>query len=173
MNRYKSRSRERGFRLGMVVYLWTNGSPAFVPASVTVSAGATTASFSVTTNYVSSRSQGTITAFYNGFCKTTTITVTPPAMLLSVSTSTPAIARGLNKIGGTVTLTEHAPAGGLVVYLWTNGSPAFVPTSVTVALGALAATFDVTTVAVASSTPATITAFYEGSIETTTLTVTP
>ncbi len=157
---------------GVVVYLWTNGSPAFVPASITVPAGATTANFSVTTNYESSNAQGTITAFYNGFSKTTTITVTPPATLLSVSTATPSVAGSLNPFG-TVNLTEPAPPGGLVVYLWTNGSPAFVPTSVTVAPGALAATFTVTTVAVASSTPATITAFYEGSIETTTLTVTP
>src|SRR6185437_14627480 len=60
---------------GLVVDLWTNGSPTFVPASVTVPAGATTATFPVTTVYTSSGAESTITAFCNGITKTTTLTV--------------------------------------------------------------------------------------------------
>jgi hypothetical protein len=62
---------------GTTVYLWTNGSPAFVPASITIPAGSQIGSFTVTTNYVSTNTQGTITAFYNGVSKTATLTVTP------------------------------------------------------------------------------------------------
>jgi hypothetical protein len=62
---------------GFSVALWTNGNPAFVPSSITIAAGATTGTFSVTTLSVSSTLQGTITAFYNGASKTTTISVTP------------------------------------------------------------------------------------------------
>jgi hypothetical protein len=62
---------------GTLVYLWTNGSPAFVPVSVTVAAGSTGASFPVTTNYVTAPTQGTITAYLNGQSVTTTIEVTP------------------------------------------------------------------------------------------------
>jgi hypothetical protein len=62
---------------GLTVQLWTNGNPAFVPSNITIAAGATTGTFSVTTLSVSSTQQGTITAFYNGVSKTTTISVTP------------------------------------------------------------------------------------------------
>jgi hypothetical protein len=62
---------------GIVVALWTTGAIAYVPDSVTVPAGSTTATFAVTTNYSTSAVQDTITAFYNGTSKTTPITVTP------------------------------------------------------------------------------------------------
>ena len=156
----------------MVIYLWTNGSPAFVPVNITIPAGATTGTFPVTTNYVSTATKGTITAFLNGSIKTTTITVTPPPTLLSVSVSAQTFGEGGTALG-TVTLTEPAPAGGLLVYLWTFGSPAIVPISITIAPGALSATFPITSIQVASPTQDTIVAFYEGSVQTTTVTVTP
>jgi hypothetical protein len=74
---------------------------------------------------------------------------------------------------GTVTLSAPAPAGGTVVYLWTNGSPSFVPTSVTIPAGSTTSTFPVTTNYVSSTTQGTITAFYQGTIQTTIITVTP
>lgn len=152
--------------------MWTNGSPAFVPASVTIPAGATSGSFTVTTNWVTSPQQGTITAFRNGQTKTAAITVTPTPTLVSVSVPAQSLGSGFTAIG-LITLSEPAPAGGIVVYLWTNGSPAFVPASVTVAPGATSATFRVTTNYVASPAQGTITAFYLGMIQTATVTVTP
>jgi hypothetical protein len=157
---------------GTVVYLWTNGYPAYVPTSVTVAAGATSGTFVITTDYVSSAQQGTITAFYKGLSKTATITVTPVASLLSVSATAQAVGGGVNTIGQ-VTLSAPAPASGTVVYLWTNGSPVFVPVSVTVSAGTTAATFTISTNWVAAATQGTITAFYNGMIKTTTLTVMP
>ncbi|HVV44525.1 MAG TPA: YncE family protein, partial [Bryobacteraceae bacterium] len=157
---------------GALVYLWTNGSPAFVPVSVTIPAGAKTATFPVATEYTTITRADTITAFLNGLSATTTITVTAPPSLASVSVS-PLSVQGSGPATGTVTLTTPAPSGGTVVYLWTGGSPAFVPVSVTVAAGYTTATFPVTTNYVATPTQGTITAFYNGQNVTTTITVTP
>lgn len=157
---------------GAVVYLWTNGSPAFVPVSVTVPAGSKTVTFPVTTNYTATTLAGTITAFLGGTSTTTTITVMPPPALASISIS-PSSVQGPNPATGTVTLTTPAPTGGTVVCLWTTGSPAFVPVSVTVPAGSTTAAFPVTTNYTATPVADTITAFLNGQIATTTITVTP
>ncbi len=159
---------------GTVVSLWTNGSPAFVPASITIPAGSTIGSFPVTTIYTSSASQSTITAFYNGLSKTAILTITPAAMIsLSSVSVTPTSITGGASVTGTVTLSAAAPAGGIVVYLWTNGSPAFVPTSVTIPAGSSMGSFPVTTIYTSSALPSTITAFYNGTSKMALLTVTP
>jgi hypothetical protein len=62
---------------GIAIELWTTGAVAFVPSQVTVAAGATTATFTITTNYTTTTLQDTVTAFYNGASKTATVTVTP------------------------------------------------------------------------------------------------
>jgi hypothetical protein len=61
---------------GISVELWTNGDPAFVDESVFIPAGATSATFPITTIELGTDMMGTITAFYNGHSKTATITVT-------------------------------------------------------------------------------------------------
>jgi hypothetical protein len=155
---------------GLAVELWTNGTPAFVPASVTIPAGSTTASFTVTTVSVSSASQATITAFYNGTTTTAPLTVGASASLSSVSVN-PTTVTGGTSATGTVALSGAAPAGGIVVALWTNGTPAFVPASVTIPAGSTTASFTVTTVSVSSASQATITAFYNGASTTATLAV--
>lgn len=157
---------------GALIYLWTHGSPAFVPVSVTIPAGAKSATFPVTTNYTAATVPDTITAFFSGTVATTTITVTALPALASVSVS-PSSVQGSGPATGTVTLTTPAPLGGTPLYLWTNGSPAFVPVSVTVPAGSTTATFPVTTNYTATSIADTITAFLNGQSVTTTLTVTP
>jgi len=62
---------------GIVVALWTTGTVAYVPESVTIPAGSSTASFTIITNYTNTTLQDTVTAFYNGASKTAGITVTP------------------------------------------------------------------------------------------------
>ena len=157
---------------GIVVDLWTNGTPAFVPTSVTIPAGSTTATFTVTTVSTSSSAQDTITAFYNGASTTAALTVGASVSLSSVSVN-PATVTGGTSATGTVTLSGAAPAGGIVVDLWTNGTPAFVPASVTIPAGSSTATFIVTTVPVSSASQDTITAFYNGASTTANATVTP
>lgn len=156
---------------GVSVELWTNGAPAFVPMSIAIPAGSTTGSFPVTTNWEPSVMEGTLTAFYNGFSRTAAITVTPEPTLLSLSIN-PTIAQLVRTVG-TVTLTEPAPVGGAVVYMWTSGTVASVPVSVFLPAGQLVVPFTVTPASVSVATQATITAFYLGASTTQTITINP
>ncbi len=63
---------------GTLVNLSSSSPSAATPASVLVPAGATSASFTITTTGVSSPTQAGISATYNGFTKTATLTVQPP-----------------------------------------------------------------------------------------------
>jgi hypothetical protein len=151
-------------------------SVATVPASVTIAAGATSATFAVTTSSVAANTAVTITASYGGVNRTTTLTVTPVAAAASLQAVSlnPATVTGGSGSTGTATLTTAAPAGGAVVSLASsNPGVATVPASVTIAAGATSATFAATTSSVASSTPVTITASYGGANRTATLTVSP
>jgi hypothetical protein len=165
---------------GAVVALSSsNTTVATVPASVTVAAGATSATFSVTTKAVSVSTAVTITGAFGGATKTATLTVTPstappPAAALSAIALSPTSVVGGNAAQGTATLTSAAPAGGAVVTLSSsNTAVAPVPASVTVAAGATSATFNVTTASVTASTTVTITGSFGGATKTATLTVTP
>jgi hypothetical protein len=62
---------------GAVVYLTSSASAASVPASVTVAAGATNATFTVNTSAVTTSTPATISAAYAGATKTAVLTVTP------------------------------------------------------------------------------------------------
>jgi hypothetical protein len=157
---------------GVVVSLWTSGSPAFVPSSVTIAPGATRAAFKITTVPMSTAAQPVITAFYKGVRKTVALKVKPGVALSSVSAA-PDKVMARASATGTVTLNAPAPAGGLAIQLWTNGSPAFVPKKVTVSAGATKATFPITTVWTTTASKSTITAFYSGASKTTAFTVTP
>ncbi|HVI71269.1 MAG TPA: hypothetical protein VM656_07270, partial [Pyrinomonadaceae bacterium] len=71
---------------GAVVTLSSaNTAVASVPASVTLAAGASSATFSVNTSAVTANTSVTITATYSGVSRTTTLTVTPA----STSTTSP------------------------------------------------------------------------------------
>jgi hypothetical protein len=144
---------------GAVVTLSDNSSFATTPTSVTVPAGATSATFTVTTTGVLTTTAVTITGNLNG-TKTAALTLTPP-VLTSVALSPNSVTGGTPSTG-TVTLDAVAPAGGLTVTLSSNQVSATVPPSVTIAGGALAANFVITTSAVAGPTPATISATYAG-----------
>ena len=147
----------------------SNTGLAQVPSSVTVAAGATSATFTVTTTPVSSNATVTISATY-GVTRTATLTVT--GAVLNTVTVTPNSVIGGTSSTGTVTLNGPAPAGGAVVTLTSgNTAAAQVPTTVTVAANATTATFTVTTNAVSSNTPVTITGVY-GTTKNASLTVT-
>jgi uncharacterized protein (TIGR03437 family) len=62
---------------GLLIALQSSNPAAKVPASVTVSAGETSATFTVTTQAVSAAQNVTITASYAGVSKTATLTVNP------------------------------------------------------------------------------------------------
>jgi hypothetical protein len=157
---------------GAVVSLSSSDtSVATVPASVTVPAGSTSASFTVTTSGVGSSTSVTLTATLASITKTAILTVIPALSALSVS---PGSVVGSDPSTGSVTLTAAAPAGGAVVSLSSsNTSVATVPASVTVPQGQSSATFTVTTLGVASTATITISAIRAGSTLSATLTVLP
>ena len=146
----------------------SNTSVAQVPTSVTVSAGATTATFSVTTTPVTVNASAVISGTY-GVTRSATLTVN--VATLSSLTRNPTSIVGGNNSTGTVTLNGAAPAGGALVTLQSsNASAAQVPATVTIAAGSTSANFTISTSGVASSTSVTISATY-GATRTTTLTV--
>jgi Domain of unknown function (DUF4082)/Bacterial Ig-like domain len=158
---------------GGVVVSLSSVSPAVasVPASVTVGAGSTSATFIVTTSAVSASTGVAITATY-GVSRSATLTVNPPTPTSAVLNPASVVAGSTST--GTVTLSGPAPVGGATVSLSSsNISAATVPASATVNAGATTATFTVTTAAVTVSTSVTITATYSGGSTTALLTVTP
>jgi hypothetical protein len=154
---------------GAVVTLSSsNTAAATVPASVTVPAGSTSATFTVTTLGVAANTTSIITGTL-GVSASATLTVT--AASLSSVTRSPSSVVGGNNSTGTVTLNGAAPPSGAVVTLSSsNTSAAQVPASVTIVAGSRSATFTITTTPVTANTSVTISATY-GVTRTTTLTV--
>jgi hypothetical protein len=97
---------------------------------------------------------------------------TASAIDLSSLALNPSALTGGSSSTATVTLAAPAPPGGAVVALSSNSASAQVASSVTVAAGTTSATFAVTTTAVASATPVTISATYNGT-QTAGLTINP
>jgi hypothetical protein len=160
---------------GAVTLSSGNAAVAAVPPSVTVAAGATSATFTITTSAVGTSTPVTITGAYGGATKTATLTVTPPpaaASLSALSVSPTSVTGGVSA-QGKVTLTAAAPAGGFGVALSSNNAAAAVPASVMVAAGATSATFTISTTSVTASSVATITASAGTVTRTASLTVTP
>jgi hypothetical protein len=151
-----------------------NASIANVPTSVTVPAGQTSATFTVTTAAVATTTSVVVSASYSGKTQTASVQVVPTA--LSALAVNPTTVQGGTGCIGTVTLTGPAPAGGLKVAIG-SGSPTVVsmPASVTVAAGKTSASFAITTSKVASSTAVTLGAAIPGNTNyvTASLTLTP
>jgi hypothetical protein len=142
---------------GVVVNLSSsNPNIATVPASVTVPAGSTNATFQVTTLATATDSVVQISAIRG----TTTITrnLTIKGVTFTMSANPNSVIGGATNITGTVTLALNAPAGGVLVSL-TSSAPgaASVPASVLVPAGTKIATFPITTHVVAVTQNVTIT----------------
>jgi hypothetical protein len=150
----------------------SNTVVATVPTSVTVPAGATSASFTVNTSAVGTTTSVTITAVYGSVTQTASLIVTPPAP--TSLTLSPSSLTGGNSSSATVTLNGPAPSGGAVVALSSNNTGvATVPSSVTVPAGATSAAFTMQTSAVATATSVTISAVFGGVTQSASLTVVP
>jgi acetyl esterase/lipase len=158
---------------GAVVNLGTSNTAAVaIPASVTIPAGASSATFKATSKPVATTVTVQLQASYRGVGRTASLTVEAP--VLTGLTLTPAsVVGGCATSTGKVTLSGKAPAGGLVVHL-TNGNPkASLPSSVTVAAGASSATFTISTVTVSAAQSGTVSASFGGVTRSATLTVRP
>ena len=161
---------------GAVVSLSSNQpGAASVPASVTVPAGSTSASFTITTF----PSAGTTVQLAATLGSTTLfaalgVNPPPPTVTISAMTVNPASVVGGSSSTGTATLNNAAPSGGAAVSLSSsNTGAATVPASVTVPAGATSANFTIATKAVSASTPVTITGSFGGATASASLTVTP
>ncbi|HET6928824.1 MAG TPA: hypothetical protein VFI45_00760, partial [Candidatus Acidoferrum sp.] len=155
----------------------SNTTVARTPASVTVVAGASSATFTVATSAVTASTAATITAAYAGVSKSASLTVqpsAPPSVTVASLSLNPTSVVGGNSSTGTVTLSGPAPAGGMQVALSSsNTTVARTPASVTVAAGATSVTFAVSTSVVSASTTVTIFAAHNGASKSATLTVKP
>ena len=157
---------------GAVVTLSSRSSYAKVPDSVTVAAGATTATFTISTLDVPSDTSATIIASYAGTSQSASLTITPRT-LKSVTLSPTTIQGGSNTTANTVILYNNASADIVITLASSNPSVASVPSSVTVPAGASSQVFTITTSAVTTSQTVAITASYGSVSETAVLTVTP
>jgi hypothetical protein len=166
---------------GGQVYTLTSSNPsvASVPASVTIPAGASSATYTVTTHPVSVSTPVQITVWSEGNGDHPVLWVDPGAapppgtVTLTSLTLNPSTVTSGNSSQGTVTLTGAAPSGGVVVSLSDDSTNATTPASVTVPANATSATFTVTTTGVTVSTPVTISAVHTSVTRTATLTLNP
>ena len=146
---------------------------ASVPASVVVPEGARSATFPVATGSVTTGTPVTITVTDRGFSAWTSLRVDPVVDVTSLTVGTPSTIGGLS-VGGTVTIAVPAWAGGTAVTLTSsNTGVASVPAVVTVPVSGTTASFSVTTGAVASDTPVTISANAGAATATASLTIVP
>ena len=146
-------------------------SVAQMPASVTVPAGATSASFTITTSPATSQFNMNIFADLAGSPGQQAlllITAGGPTTLNALTINPVGLVGGASATG-TVTLTGAAPAGGAVVTLskaFSNGGPgtvpATLPASVTVPAGQATASFAIGTSSVTASTNVRVSATFSG-----------
>ena len=157
---------------------------ATMPASVTVPAGATTASFTITTSPVTSQFNMNVFADLAGSPERQALLLITAGgsgtATLSALSVNPASLVGGAAASGSVTLTSAAPSGGAVVTLskaLSNGGtgtvPATVPASVTVPAGQTTAPFSIGTSAVTATTNVRISAAFNAATLSTDITLFP
>ena len=160
---------------GVAPYTWslTSGS---LPAGLTLNASTGAISGTPSTSVASTPLTFNVTdssspALTQTANLTLTISATPTVASVTVN---PTSVLGGNSSQGTVTLSVPALSGGATVTLTSSDTAAAqVPASVVVAAAASSATFTITTSSVSSSTSSVISASYNSSTQTATLTVTP
>lgn len=146
---------------GLTVALSSSASVVAVPETVTVTAGAMTATFVATTVTVHLPVTLTITGVAGGVTRTANLHLTAIPALAQVSIAAADVTGG-HATTGTVTLTVPARESGMPVALSSTHPAVTVPSAVVVAAGTATATFSVDTQLVSGDTIATITAVAEG-----------
>jgi subtilisin family serine protease len=162
-----------------VVTLTNANAAATVPTSVTVPAGSSSQSFTVTTMAVSANVSGTVSANQGGVSKSVGLTVRPIGVL-SVTTTTNPLVGGLSTAAKVTLEAAAAPSSIAVTLTSSNGAVAWFTdssgspvSSVTVAAGATSATVHIKTAAVTADTSATLTATANNISKTLTFKVVP
>lgn len=158
---------------GMTIALSSNNPVVQIPSSVSVSGGASSATFTIRTSGVTKNAVATMTASSGGVTVDTSIQVKPLSQALKAVSLAPASVVGGKPSTATVTFISPAPAGGMNVTLASSNPNAQVPASVQVNAGATSATFAITTSAVGATTAASIHATLAGGSKAATLTIRP
>ncbi|HSI73746.1 MAG TPA: hypothetical protein VK934_11280 [Fimbriimonas sp.] len=150
----------------------SNTAVATVPDTIVVPAGETVGTYTVATTAVSTTKSVTITATLGTNTVQAGLEVRPVGV--EMVTFTPNQVQGGNTTLVTITLEAPAPAGGANVTLSASNPDVFVlmPASVQIAAGQTSVSFTVRTVRVARDLASTLTATYNGSSASATLTVT-
>lgn len=139
----------------LAVASFSSGSP-LNNIVIVIPSGATTGTFTVFSNPVTTSNQVKIKADFEGSFQIAQLTVAPWLFGESLSPTTTV---GGNNIIGRVTLLAPAPAGGVTVALATDGSGLLqIPASVTVPAGQTFQTFTITSSGVATATQVPVTA---------------
>ena len=148
-----------------------NNSNLTLPASATVTSGASSASFSATAATVATSQTAVITATLGSSSQTASLTLLPPLALVSLQCSPTTLGSGAASTC-TVTLNE-APAANATVALSDNNANLSVPTSVTVASGTTSKTFNATAGTIGSVQTAVVTATLGSSSQTASISLLP
>ncbi|HJU55889.1 MAG TPA: hypothetical protein VJ715_14995 [Pyrinomonadaceae bacterium] len=154
---------------GAVVTLSDNIAATTVPPSVTIPAGASSKTFTITSVIVNAAQTGIVTAKLGAVTKTAALTIRPP--VFSSVKLNPASVAGGNDVTGTVSLDGPALSTGAVVTLSDNLTAATTPASVTIPPGAKSANFTIKTTSVTVKQTGTVTASRAGVVRTAALTV--
>ena len=153
---------------GTTVNLSSSTGALSVPASVAVAAGATSASFAATAGTITTNQSAVVTASYNGSSQTASISLVVPTFVSLLSCSPTSLSsRGTSTC--TVTISQPAGSGGIAVTLSSNAAALTMPASVTVAAGATSASFAATAGTITTNQSAVVTASYNGSSQTTSI----
>ena len=157
---------------GSTVNLSSNSSLAIIPPTLTIPVGATSATTTVTTSGVATKTTATLTATYNSASIAPVLTITPE--IPSKVTFSPSTFVGGGSTTGTVTLGAPAGQDTTVTLAIVSGGTAIssLPASVVVPSGSSTGTFTVVTNAVSVSTTPKISASLNGTTVNGTFTVT-
>ncbi|MGJ5817803.1 beta strand repeat-containing protein [Paludibaculum fermentans] len=157
---------------GAVIGL-TSSNPAAVPVplSVTIPAGASSATFSISPPAVTTPFSVTITANYGGASRSIDVTI-QAAALSSLSIGTAPVTGGV-QVNGLIGLTGPAPAGGLSAVLTGTGVFQTLPSSVTIPAGGTLGTFSFKPATTAAPTSIQITVTLGGITKSSALQVLP
>lgn len=134
----------------------SNPAVAKPPATVTVPASQTSATFPINTTAVAASQPVVIAAFQGSIRLERTLNVVPPPV--SVLSVNPWRLTGGTSTTGTVHLAAPAPSGGIVVQLQSSRPEVSVPSTVTIAGGAKSRSFSIGTQKVPAQITATLTA---------------
>jgi pimeloyl-ACP methyl ester carboxylesterase len=145
------------------------------PGVVTVAGGSAFTTVSIPTSAVSVVTNVSLTASYGGVSQNATLTLVPPLPYLASLGFSPSTVSSGSAATGTITLTAPAPLGGILVNLASNSVPTIlrVPFSVFIPEGATTGTFNANSSAIHFIAPVTITASFNGTSQSATLTIVP